>query len=119
MIKKKSKKSKTSRVRHHPARMSVATPAKKRLVLSYTEEQIRQIKIQAATENKTISDYMFERVIETKPRVKCDFPGCDGKHIPNEETIQAHRDALNDEATEYRSIDDFLSEIGVNKRAKS
>lgn len=61
--------------------MSVASSDKTRLVLSCTEEEKRYIKILAAIENQSISDYLLAKPRKRIPEVKCAFPGCNGVHV--------------------------------------
>ena len=62
-------------------------------VLSCTEDEKRYIKALAAMENMSVSDYLLEKPRKKMPGMKCNFPGCDGTHIPNKETARVLRES--------------------------
>lgn len=94
--------------------MSLAAPEKTRLVLSCTEEEKRYIKVLAAIENKTISDYLLEKPRKKIPNVKCDHPGCSGVHVPNKETAKVLRDTDAGRNLEsHNSLEDFWKAMGM------
>jgi len=116
---KKNKSVKKAKISHHPSKMSLAAPEKTRLVLSCTEEEKRYIRILAALEDKSISDYLLSKPRKEMSRVKCDFPGCNGIHEPNEETAKALRDTeagINLES--HDSLKDFWKAMGMKPDAR-
>src|ERR1700723_2118105 len=115
----KKKQSKTAHVKAYAHEMSIAAQEKTRLVLSCTEEEKRYIRVLAAIENKSISDYLLDGPRKKIPSVKCDFPGCNGVHEPNEETAKVLRetdDGINLET--HNSLEDFWKAMGMNPNAK-
>lgn len=114
------KQNKTVRIRKHASKMSVASPEKTRLVLSCTEEEKRYIKVLAAIENKSISDYLLEKPRKKIPGLQCDFPGCDGAHKPNEETEKVLKDTNAGRNLEsHDSLKDFWKAMGMKPNAKN
>jgi hypothetical protein len=113
------KKTKSSKIVKRPSKMSVETPERVRLVLSCTEEEKKYIKVLAAIENKSISDYLLDTPRRKMPRVKCNFPGCSGKHVPNKETSKVLRETEAGENLEsHESLEDFWKAMGMNPNAK-
>jgi len=120
MNKKKNKAVKSTKVSYRPSKMSVEAPKKTRLVLSCTEEEKKYIKILAAIENKTISDYLLDAPRKKIPNVKCHIPGCDGYHIPNDETAKVLMETeagINLES--HDSLDGFWEAMGMKPNAKN
>lgn len=65
------------------------------------------------TDTKTQGDTM-----KKMPKSSCGYPGCDGIHIPNEETAKVLRDSekgLNIES--HASIEDFWKSMGMKPNA--
>lgn len=113
-------KTKTVRVRSRVSKMSIASSEKTRLVLSCTEEEKRYIKVLAALENKSISEYLLEKPRQKMPELQCDFPGCSGDHKPNKETEKVFKDTdagLNLES--HNSLKDFWKAMGMKPNAKN
>lgn len=112
-------KTKKKRVRSHVSKMSTASSEKTRLVLSCTEEEKRYIKVLAAIENKSISDYLLEKPRQKMPEMHCDFPGCDGSHEPNGETEKVFKDTDAGRNLEsHNSLKDFWKAMGMKPNAK-
>lgn len=108
------KKKKATKISCPPAKMHVVTPEKTRLVLSCTEEEKRFIKVLAAIENKSVSDYLLDAPRKKIPNVKCNFPGCDGTHVPNKKTAKVLKETeagMNLES--HDSLDDFWKAMGI------
>lgn len=116
-MRKKTVKSK--KVIYHQPKMSIAAPEKTRLVISCTEEEKKYIRVLAALENKTVSDFLLESPRKKMPNVKCNFRGCDGVHIPNKETarvLKETEEGINLES--HDSLDDFWKAMGMNPNAE-
>jgi len=113
-------KTKTVRVRSHTSKMNVvASSEKTRLVLSCTEEEKRYIKVLAAIENKSISDYLLEKPRQKMPEMQCDFPGCNGSHKPNKETEKVFKDTDAGRNLEtHNSLKDFWKAMGMKPNVK-
>lgn len=83
---------------------------KVRVVIDCSVEERAYIKMLAARKHMTISEYFLSFAKEelgSKPK------------IPNKTTLEAHQEALEDGGTSYESMDDFWSDMGVDRRAKS
>ena len=114
------KKSKSAKIIKRPPQMSIASSEKTRLVLSCTEDEKRFIKILAAIENQTISDYLLAKPRKKIPHIKCAFPGCHGIHVPNKETEEVFRDTDAGRNLEsHDSLDDFWKSMGMKPNARS
>ena len=110
-------KTKIIRARSHVSKMSVTSSEKTRLVLSCTEEEKRYIKVLAAIENKSISDYLLEKPRQKMPEMQCDFPGC-RSHEPNEETKKVFKDTDAGRNLEsHNSLKDFWKAMGMKPNA--
>lgn len=100
--------------------MSVVSPEKTRLVLSCTEKEKRFIKVLAALEDKSISDYLLEKPRQKMPKMQCDFPRCDGMHKPNKETEKVLKDTDAGRNLEsHDSLKDFWKAMGMKPNAKN
>lgn len=80
-----------------------------RVVIDCTLEERAYIKMLAAKKHMTISQYFLsfaKKEIFRKSK------------IPNKTTLDAHQEALEGGGTSYESMDDFWSDMGVNRRAK-
>lgn len=85
-------------------------PHKVRVVIDCSAQERAYIKMLAARKQMTISEYFLsfaKEELSSKPE------------IPNQTTLEAHQEALEDGGTSYTSMDDFWSDMGVNRRAKS
>lgn len=112
-------KAKTSRIRSQPSKMHTVFSEKTRLVLSCTEEEKRYIKVLAAIENKSISDYLLEKPRKKIPSAKCDFSGCSGVHTPNKKTEKVFKDTDAGQNLEsHNSLEDFWKAMGMKPDAK-
>lgn len=114
MSKKKTTTTKTAEIRSRPSKMRLATQEKTRIVLSCTEEEKRYIKVLAALESKSISDYLLDQPRKKMPHAKCNFQDCDGVHTPNKKTSKVLRDTekgLNLES--HESLEDFWKAMGI------
>jgi len=83
---------------------------KVRLVIDCSIEERAFVKMLAARKHMTISEYFLsfaKEELSGKPK------------IPNETTLEAHNEALNDGGTAYETMDDFWVDMGVKRRAKS
>jgi len=63
----------------------------------------------AARKHMTISEYFLSF---TKEELNTKLK------IPNKTTLAAHQEALDGGGTEYASMDDFWTDMGVDRRAK-
>jgi hypothetical protein len=115
----KKKQAKTVYVKRRAHEMSIQAPERTRLVLSCTEEEKRYIRVLAAIENKTVSDYLLDGPRKKIPSVKCDFPECNGVHEPNEETAKVLRETDAGIGLEsHESLEDFWKAMGMKPNAK-
>lgn len=83
---------------------------KVRMVIDCSLEERAYIKMLAARKHMTISEYFLsfaKEELSSKPK------------IPNKTTLEAHQEALEGGGTSYESMDDFWSDMGVDRRAKS
>lgn len=48
---------------------------------------------------------------------KCDYPGCDGKHEPNEESKKALAESREGKGTIFSSLDEFWKAMGITPNA--
>jgi hypothetical protein len=83
---------------------------KVRVVIDCSVEERAYIKMQAARKQMTISEYflsMAKEEVTSKSKV------------PNKTTLAAHKEALEGKGTAYDSMDDFWSDMGIKRRAKS
>jgi hypothetical protein len=82
---------------------------KVRVVIDCTSEERAYIKMLAARKHMTISEYFLSFAKEElagRPK------------IPNKTTLDAHQEALEGGGTSYESMDDFWSDMGIDRRAK-
>lgn len=83
---------------------------KVRVVIDCTQEERAYIKMLAAQKRMTISEYFLSFAKdELAGKLK----------IPNETTLEAHQEALEGGGTSYESMDDFWSDMGVDRRVNS
>ena len=82
---------------------------KVRVVIDCSENERSHIKMLAARKHMTISEFFLSYTKRELSRIL---------KIPNETTLKAHQEALEDGGTSYESMDDFWSDMGVKKRAK-
>jgi hypothetical protein len=96
-----SKKRSSSRIRKRPA-----THAKKvRLAIECTPLERRHMKMLAASEDKTLNEFVLESV---RMRLK----RCSRSHTPNAETIKAMQDAKKGkDLVEFGSTEDFFKSL--------
>lgn len=112
------KKEKSMKVSVKAKRMSVSSHERTRLVLSCTEEERKYIKVLAALENKTISDFLLDPPRKKMPKSSCSYPGCDGIHTPNEETAKVLKESEEGTNLEsHASIEDFWKSMGMKPNA--
>lgn len=91
--------------------MSIACPEKERLVVSCTKEEKQYIKLLAAKNNLTMSEYLLSHA-------RLEMPKFNRGNIPNKETAKVLRNS--DEGKnliEVENLDDFWEELGFNKHA--
>jgi len=113
-MKKKQTKKIQIKKRAHP--MSIVSPEKERLVLSCTKEEKRYIKVLAAKNNMTMSEYLLSFARKEMPK-SCS-QHCERSHVPNKETAKVLKET--DEGknlVEYDNIDDFWDALGFKKYA--
>lgn len=80
---------------------------KARLSVDCSLEERRYIKMLAAREDKTISEYLLGLA-------KAHMPICTKSHIPNAQTITSIEESERGENLEhYNSLDDFWKSMGV------
>lgn len=118
MKKKKDNNRKSMKLNVKAIPMSVSSPEKTRLVISCTEEERKYIKVLAALEDKTVSDFLLDPPRKKMPKSSCSYLGCDGVHVPNEETAKVLKDSkkgLNVES--HASIEDFWKSMGMEPNA--
>ena len=83
---------------------------KVRVVINCSVEERAYIKMLAARKHMTISEYflaMAKEELSSKSKV------------PNQTTLAAHQESLDDGGTAYDSMDDFWADMGIERRAKS
>jgi len=83
-------------------------PHKVRVVIDCSVEERAYIKMLAARRHMTISEYFLsfaKEELSSKSK------------IPNKTTLEAHQEALEDGGTSYESMDDFWSDMGIDRRA--
>lgn len=86
---------------------------KVRVVIDCSIEERAFIKMQAASMQMTISEYFLSLA-------KKGLKGSKGQSkVPNKTTLAAHKEALEGRGTAYDSMDDFWSDMGIKRRAKS
>lgn len=83
---------------------------KVRVVIDCTPEERAYIKMLAARKHMTISEYFLAFAKEELS---------DRPKILNKTTLEAHREALEGGGTSYESMEDFWSDMGVDRRANS
>lgn len=86
-------------------------PQKVRVVIDCSAQERAYIKMLAARKQMTISEYFLSLAKEEL--------GSKAKKTPNKTTLEAHKEALEGGGTLYESMDDFWSDMGVDRRAKS
>jgi hypothetical protein len=84
-------------------------PNKVRLSVDCTEEQRMYIKMLAAKNHMTISEYFLSLASKEMPK-------CTRSHEPNEETIHALKESRGEGET-YESLSDFWDAMGINPNA--
>lgn len=83
---------------------------KVRVVIDCSTEERAYIKMLAARKHMTISEYFLSFAKEELDRKP---------NVPNKATLEAHQEALEGGGNSYESMDDFWSDMGVDRRAKS
>lgn len=66
-----------------------------------------------------MSEYILSFARDEMPQFRCDYPGCNGKHKPREETKKALKESREGKGTVYSSLDDFWEAMGMNPNAKT
>lgn len=117
----KKNKSKMSQIKNRSYKMSVSNnrySEKTRLVLTCTEDEKVYIKMLAAKERKTISEYLLSFPRARMPKSACNFPGCNGIHKPNKLTEKVLRESEKGENLEHHeSLEDFWKSMGIDLNA--
>lgn len=85
-------------------------PHKVRVVIDCSTQERAYIKMLAARKQMTISEYFLSFAKEDLVKKS---------KIPNQTTLEAHQEALEGGGTSYDSMDDFWSDMGIDRRAKS
>lgn len=97
-----SKRRKSARVKKRP----VVHRKKVRLAIECSPTERRHMKMLAASEDKTLNEFIMESVRMRLRR-------CPRSHTPNAETIKALQDAERGEGLiEFDSIEDFFKSLG-------
>ena len=127
MVKKKTAK---AQVRAHSLKKNVSAPVKSksvrkvkkpssekiRLVISCTEDEKVYIKMLAAKERKTISDYLLSTPRSMMPKDK--FSYSKNRYKPNKLTEKVLRESENGKYLEHHeSIEDFWKSMGIDLNA--
>lgn len=91
-----------------------------RISVDCTDEEKRYIKMLAAREGMSMSEYLLSFPRSQMPDFnKCDHPKCDGKHEPNEESKKALKESREGKGTVFSSLDDFWKAMGIKPNAKT
>ena len=89
-----------------------------RISVDCTHEEKRYIKMLAAKEGVSISEYLLTFARSQMPKLnKCNHPGCDGKHEPNEESKKALKKSREGKGIVFSSLDEFWETMGINPSA--
>ena len=79
------------------------------MVIDCSVEERAYIKMLAASKHMTISEYFLSMAKEEL---------LNKSKVPNQTTLAAHQEALDGGGTAYNSMDDFWSDMRVERRAK-
>lgn len=90
--------------------MTAQHHGKVRVVIDCSVEERAYIKMLAARKHMTISEYFLSITKEELSRKSL---------VPNKTTLAAHQEALDGGGTAYNSMDDFWTDMGIERRAKS
>lgn len=96
---------------------SPAASEKVRLVISCTEEEKMYIKMLAARNKKTVSEYLLDYPRTEMP--KCGGRHCALNHEPNKETKRALKESREGKGEIFDSVNDFWKSLGINPNAKT
>lgn len=90
--------------------MTISHHSKVRVVIDCSLEERAYIKMSAARRHMTISEYILalaKEELESKLKVM------------NKTTLEAHEEVLDGEVISYESLNEFWTDIGLEKRVKS
>jgi uncharacterized protein (DUF1778 family) len=76
-----------------------------KVTIECTADERAYIKMLAARAHLNLSEFILSYL-------RNDFP-----KKPNKETLEAHEEALRGDGTEYKSLDDFWEQMGIDPRA--
>ena len=85
---------------------SQAHNGKVKMTFECTSDERAYIKMLAAKARMNLSEFMLSYV-------RTDFP----KHVPNKETLAAHKEAVAGKGTTCESMEDFWKQMGVSPSA--
>lgn len=89
-----------------------------RISVDCTDEEKKYIKMLAAREGQSMSEYLLSYPRTQMPNFdKCDHPGCDGKHEPNKESKKALKESREGKGTIFSSVDEFWKAMGIKPNA--
>lgn len=113
---KKTTASNTAKIVRRPHKMSVVSDQRKRLVISCTEEEKMFVKMLAAKNRMSMSEYLL--LPAHKAMSKTCARHCTKNHVPNEETAKVLRDLdAGGDLQEHETLDDFWKSLGLDKYA--
>jgi hypothetical protein len=113
---KKKTANNVAKVVKRPHQMSLASPQKKRLVISCTEEEKMFVKMLAVKNCMSMSEYLL--LPAHKAMSKTCAHHCMKSHVPNEETARVLRDLdAGGELQDHETLDDFWKSLGLDKYA--
>lgn len=90
--------------------------SKVRLSVDCTEEERKYIKILAARNGVTISEYLLAYARQDMPKSlpKCRKEKCAKSHSPNATTKKALKASRQESFTIYKSLEDFWAAVGIH-----
>jgi len=108
----KKKPSNSARVTRR--KMSVETSDRTRLVIFCTEKEKQYVRLLAAKNNMTMSEYLLSFVRKEMPK-SCQ-PHCTKSHIPNKKTSKVLRETNEGKnLDEYDTLEEFWKALGLQK----
>lgn len=97
---------------HRPKKLQVSDDHKTRLVISCTDEEKMAVKMLAAKNNMTMSEYLLLPIQNLANRAKV----CDKGHVPNDETAKVLKELDSGKGWNKRkNLDDFWRSLGLDK----
>jgi hypothetical protein len=102
----------------NPVEEKLSSSEKIRIVISCTEDEKMYVKMLAAKERMTISDYLLSFARQRMPKSRCNLPGCGGIHKPNKLTEKVLKESARGENLEHHdSVEDFWESMGIDPNA--